>query len=98
MKKGVQADYAFSLFNLSKYLKAHFGAEAIILVDEYNTPIIDGYKEKYYEEVIKFMQVFMGSAFKGNPYLNKGLITGIMRIARASIFSEMKLPRGAKVV
>ena len=89
LKKGGQPDYAFSLFNLSKYLKAHFGAEAIILVDEYDTPIIDGYKEKYYGEVIKFMQVFMGSAFKGNPYLHKGLITGIMRIARESIFSEM---------
>ena len=89
LKKGGQPDYAFSLFNLSKYLKAHFGAEAILLVDEYDTPIIDGYKEKYYGEVIKFMQVFMGSAFKGNPYLHKGLITGIMRIARESIFSEM---------
>lgn len=89
LKKGGQPDYAFSLFNLSKYLTAHFGAKAIILVDEYDTPIIDGYKEKYYDEVIKFMQVFMGSAFKENPYLHKGLITGIMRIARESIFSEM---------
>ena len=89
LKKGGQADYAFSLFNLSKYLTAHFGAKAIVLVDEYDTPVIDGYKEKYYDKIIKFMQVFMGSAFKENPYLHKGLITGIMRIARESIFSEM---------
>lgn len=88
-KKGKQADYGFSLFNLSKYLMAHFGTESILLVDEYDTPVIDGYKEKYYNDIIKFMQVFMGSAFKGNPYLHKGLITGIMRIARESIFSEM---------
>ena len=89
LEKGVQKDYEFSLLNLSEYLSAHFGNETILLVDEYDTPIIDGYKEKYYDEVIKFMQVFMGSAFKGNPYLHKGLITGIMRIARESIFSEM---------
>ncbi|MCB9348867.1 MAG: AAA family ATPase [Lewinellaceae bacterium] len=86
LEKGVQKDYEFSLLNLSEYLSTHFGNEAILLVDEYDTPIINGYKEEYYDEVIKFMQVFMGSAFKGNPFLHKGLITGIMRIARESIF------------
>ena len=89
LKEGKQDDYAISLKNLSKYLTKHFGIEAIILIDEYDTPIIDGYREHYYQEIIKFMQVFMGEAFKGNPYLRKGLITGIMRIARESIFSEM---------
>lgn len=84
-----EKDYEYSLINLSEYLKTHFGQKAIILVDEYDTPIIAGYTNKYYDEIIRFMQVFMGSAFKENPYLGKGLITGIMRIARESIFSEM---------
>lgn len=89
LQKGTEVEYKNSLINLSEYLTSHFGIEAVILVDEYDTPIIDGYKSDYYSSVIKFMQGFLGSAFKGNPYLRKGLITGIMRIARESIFSEM---------
>ncbi|HFA47496.1 MAG TPA: AAA family ATPase [Bacteroidetes bacterium] len=82
-------DYYYSLKHLSRYLKNHFGQPVIILVDEYDTPIIDGYTKKYYSQIITFMQVFMGTAFKGNDNLKKGLITGILRIARESIFSEM---------
>ncbi len=88
-KKASQDTYAYSLLKLSKYLYRHHGKKVIILLDEYDTPIIEGYREGYYSQVIKFMQVFLGGAFKDNPYLEKGLITGIMRIARESIFSEM---------
>ena len=89
LQKGSQNDYKFSLYQLSKYLSTHFENETIILLDEYDTPIISGYSKKYYDEVIVFMQVFLGAAFKGNAYLKKGLITGILRIARESLFSEM---------
>jgi len=93
------ADYNFSLKNLSTYLFQHFGKEVIILIDEYDTPIIYGFENSrkkeninsensYYKNIVTFMRVFLGAAFKGNNSLKKGLITGIMRIARESIFSD----------
>ena len=95
--KSPDADYQFSLKILSEYLQTHHDKEVIILVDEYDTPIISGYKstfidkrdEIYYENIISFIQSFFGSAFKGNNALHKGLITGIMRVARESIFSDL---------
>ncbi len=93
-------DYKLSLKNLSKYLNQHFDKNVIILVDEYDAPIINGFKNTpkpikgkkgettYYENVINFMQTFLGGAFKGNNNLEKGLITGVMRVGRESIFSE----------
>ncbi len=88
-----------SLENLSNYLQKHFGEKVIILVDEYDTPIINGFyytnKNKknesitYYENVISFMRTFFGKAFKGNDdNLKKGLLTGVMRVGRESIFSK----------
>ncbi|MEA2043162.1 MAG: AAA family ATPase [Bacteroidota bacterium] len=93
--------FEYSLMYLSEYLKKHFKQKVIILVDEYDTPIISAYKNtrkpikspkgetSYYENVINFMQTFLGKAFKGNETnLRKGLITGVMRVARESIFSD----------
>ncbi len=90
-----------SLVDLSEYLQKHFQQKVIILVDEYDTPIISAFKNtqkplkspkgetSYYENVINFMQTFLGRAFKGNEAnLRKGLITGVMRVARESIFSD----------
>ncbi len=91
----------FGLELLSEYLYTHHQKEVIILVDEYDAPIINAFnntnppikspnKENstYYEQVIAFMQTFLGKAYKGNPYLKKGLLTGIMRVGKESIFSE----------
>ena len=94
-----KTDYEFSLVDLSKYLETHFNKDVIILVDEYDTPIIYAYentekpfdskdKTTYYGMVIEFMQTFLGEAYKGNNTLQKGLLTGIMRIAKESIFSN----------
>ena len=101
LKKTNENDLQESLQKLSKYLRKHFGKKVIILVDEYDTPIINAYKNtpapikspkgetSYYENVINFMQSFLGDAFKGNDEnLQKGLITGVMRVARESIFSD----------
>ncbi len=91
-----------SLLKLSKYLKNHFNKKVIILVDEYDAPIISAFNntnspiksidkenKTYYEEIISFMQGFLGDAFKGNDSnLKKGLLTGVMRIGKESIFSE----------
>lgn len=92
--------YEYSLMYLSEYLKQHFGQKVIILVAEYDIPIINAFKNtqktikspkgetSYYENVISFMQTFLGKAYKGNSNLRKGLITGVMRVARESIFSD----------
>jgi len=95
-----ESKYKSSLKDLSYYLHKHFDNEVIILVDEYDAPIINAFRNTpspiknikgeptYYENVISFMQVFLGGAFKGNQSLKKGLITGVMRVGRESIFSE----------
>ena len=90
-----------SLHKLSNYLQKHFGKEVIILVDEYDAPIINAFhntdppikspskeNKTYYEKMISFMQGFLGDAYKGNNSLRKGLLTGVMRVGRESIFSE----------
>ncbi len=99
-EKASKTKYEFSLMYLSGYLKKHFDNKVIILVDEYDTPIINAFKNtpkpikntkgetSYYENVISFMQTFLGKAYKGNTNLRKGLITGVMRVARESIFSD----------
>ncbi len=95
-----ETDYKSSLKDLSRYLKLHFEKDVIILVDEYDAPIISAFKNtpkpikgkkgetSYYENVVNFMQTFLGSAFKGNNNLERGLLTGVMRVGRESIFSE----------
>ncbi len=90
-----------SLASLSNYLEKHFEQEVIILVDEYDAPIINAFNntdppikslikanKTYYENVVSFMQGFLGDAYKGNNSLKKGLLTGVMRVGRESIFSE----------
>jgi hypothetical protein len=96
----LKVKFEYSLKYLSEYLKKHFANDVIILVDEYDTPIINAFKntrspvktgrgqKTYYENSIDFMQIFLGKAFKGNENLKKGFLTGVMRIGRESIFSE----------
>ena len=101
-EKANLAKFEYSLKHLSEYLKIHFKKDVIILVDEYDAPIINAFKntnkpiksidnenKTYYEKVISFMQTFLGKAYKGNDNnLRKGLLTGVMRIGKESIFSE----------
>ncbi|PIE86186.1 MAG: hypothetical protein CSA05_01920 [Bacteroidia bacterium] len=100
-KTANEAEYQDSLAALSMFLTKHFGQKTIILVDEYDAPIINAFnntnppikssdkgKSTYYEQVISFMQTFLGKAYKGNSYLKKGLLTGVMRVGKESIFSE----------
>lgn len=79
--------YKNSLKLLTKLLQQYHGKEVIVLIDEYDTPINQGYICGYYEDIIDFMRNFLGSGLKGNTYLKTAVITGIYRVAKESIFS-----------
>jgi len=83
-----ETDYQGSIKKISEYLHRYHKEKVVILIDEYDTPIQSGYK-KYYRNVISFMRNLMSGAFKDNSYLYKGVITGILRISRESIFSGL---------
>ncbi len=78
---------AFSM--LSFMLKNHHGKSAIIIIDEYDTPIQQGYMADYYTQITGFMRNLFSGAFKDNPYLAYGFLTGILRVAKESIFSGL---------
>jgi len=87
-KKAEPVDYAESLKRLSEYLFRYNKQKVVILIDEYDVPIQAGYKT-FYDDVISFMRNLMSGAYKDNNYLYKGVITGILRISKESIFSGL---------
>ena len=70
-------------------LKTHYGKAPIIIIDEYDTPIQEGYSKEFYDEIIGFMRNLFSGAFKDNKNLSYGFLTGILRIAQESIFSGL---------
>ena len=79
-----------ALKNLTRYLYEYYGKKkVIVLVDEYDTPIIQSYQEGYYKKAILFFKKFYGDALKDNDYLQFGIMTGILRIAKEGIFSGL---------
>lgn len=70
-------------------LATHYDKAPIIIIDEYDTPIQEGYSKDFYEEIIRFMRNFFSGAFKDNKNLSYGFLTGILRIAQESIFSGL---------
>ncbi len=78
-----------ALLALSSALASHHGAPVAVLLDEYDTPIQAAWLNGYYDEAIDFFRPFLGAAFKGNPHLFKGVLTGILRVAKESIFSGL---------
>ena len=88
-----KTDYEKSLKFLSKLLYQHTGKKVYILLDEYDTPINDAYLHGCYETCRSFLAAMFGKAFKGNNFLKNGLITGILKIAKASLFSEFNNPK-----
>ena len=81
------SDIRASLGQLSLYMQEKFNKNPIILIDEYDTPIQEAYLKGYYNEMIDLMRSIFGEALKDNEYLNKGIITGITRVAQESLFS-----------
>jgi len=80
--------YEDSLKQLIEYLHRYHQQNVVVLIDEYDTPIQSGYKN-FYETVIPFMRNLLSGAFKDNKYLYKGIITGILRVSKESIFSGL---------
>jgi hypothetical protein len=83
-----EVKYQRSLKKLSEYLYRYYNQKVVILIDEYDTPIQAGYKI-FYDKIISFMRNLLSGAFKDNKYLYKGVITGILRVSRESIFSGL---------
>ena len=84
-----EGDWERSLLNLTKYVFEYYGKKVIILIDEYDQPIINSYIKGYYSETIDFFKSFYGSVLKDNEYLEMSVITGILRVAKENIFSGL---------
>ena len=83
------ADWINSLFNLTRYLYELSGKKVVVLIDEYDQPIIDSYIKRNYEKCIAFFKAFYGKVLKDNNYLEMGILTGILRVAKENIFSGL---------
>lgn len=82
-------DLERSLLYLSEMLKKHYGEGAVIIIDEYDTPIQSGHTNGFYDDVIAFMRNLLSGCFKDNKSLAFGFLTGILRVAKESIFSGL---------
>ena len=87
--KANEVDLSSSLQKLSKMLSEHYGKAPVIIIDEYDTPIQEGYSKDFYDEIVSFMRNFFSGGFKDNRNLSFGFLTGILRIAQESIFSGL---------
>lgn len=84
-----EEDATMSLHYLSAFLHRYYGKKAIILLDEYDTPMQEAYVNGYWEEMVFFTRSLFNSAFKTNPYLERAIMTGITRVSKESIFSDL---------
>lgn len=83
------ADITISLRRMSEYLHRKYGKKAIILLDEYDTPMQEAYVNGYWERLAAFTRSLLNATFKKNPYLERAIMTGITRVSRESIFSDL---------
>ena len=75
--------------DLSNYLSRYYGKKVIIILDEYDTPMQEAYVNGYWDELVAFTRSLFNSTFKTNPYLERGIMTGITRVSKESIFSDL---------
>jgi len=88
-KQGDIDDWENALKFLMRLLHQQTGKRVIVLLDEYDAPIHAGQEHGYYEDIVRFMKLLLGSALKDNSDLEKGVVTGVLRIAKESIFSDL---------
>jgi hypothetical protein len=87
---GIEApQMEMSLYFLSSYLRRYYGKKVLILLDEYDTPMQEAYVNGYWDEAAQFFRNLMNSTFKTNPHVEKALITGITRVSKESMFSDL---------
>ena len=87
--KEKEASYDNSLLNLTKYLYNYYKKEVVLLIDEYDNPLIVANQKKYYKDSINFFRNFFSTALKTNPYLKIAVLTGIVQVAKEGIFSGL---------
>ncbi|MDM8549260.1 AAA family ATPase [Desulfobacterales bacterium HSG2] len=91
-QKAELPDYGDALRYLSAYLRRYHGENVVILIDEYDTPLHAGYAGGYYKDAISFIRNFLSGGLKDNEHLFRGVLTGILRVARESVFSGLNNP------
>lgn len=80
------ADAAFALLRLSEFLYRYYDKKVILLLDEYDAPMQEAYVNGYWNDLAGFMMSLLNATFKTNPYLERGILTGITRVSKESIF------------
>jgi len=88
-RSATEADYADSLLHATTILERHYQKKVIVLIDEYDAPIIKAYLHNYYKKMVDFINDLLSTVLKGNTALQKGFLTGITRIAKEGIFSGL---------
>ena len=87
-----EKDAPMALYQLSDFLYRYYGKKVIILLDEYDTPMQEAYVKGYWDELVDFTRSLFNSTFKTNPYLERAIMTGITRVSKESIFSDLNNP------
>ena len=80
---------ALAVSSLSDYLSRYYGKKVLIFLDEYDTPLQEAYVNGFWKELVDFMRGLFNATFKSNPFLERGLLTGITRASKESIFSDL---------
>lgn len=83
------SDATFALYQLSDYLCRYYGKKVIILLDEYDTPMQEAYVNGFWDEIVGFTRSMFNATFKTNPSLERGMMTGITRVSKESVFSDL---------
>ena len=87
-----EKDAPMALYQLSDYLSRYYGRKVIILLDEYDTPMQEAYVHGFWNEFTSFIRSLFNSTFKTNPYLERAMMTGITRVSKESMFSDLNNP------
>ena len=88
LEQGSIEDYKKSLLKLTNYLETYYKEKVIVLIDEYDTPINEGYINGFYDEIMELIQPLLSSSLKGNDSLKMGILTGVLRVGGQSLFSS----------
>lgn len=88
-KKKLESEATSAIYQLSDYLYRYYKKKVIILLDEYDTPMQEAYLNGYWDKLSAFTRSMFNSTFKTNPALDRGLMTGITRVSKESIFSDL---------